>query len=62
MLRELEDEDGGCRMEDEGWRRWRMRMADGEDVWEEGRGKGVGVGREREWGIERKGAGMREKE
>ena len=36
-----------------------MRIEDGEDVWEEGRGKEVGEGRERESGIERKGVGMR---
>ena len=38
-----EDEDGG----------W------GEDVWGEVRGKEVGVGRERERGIEMKGSGVR---
>ena len=32
------------RMEDVWWIRRRMRMEDGEDVWEEGRGKEVGVG------------------
>ena len=36
------------RMQDEGWRGGRMRMEDREDVWEEGRGKEVGLGRERE--------------
>ena len=36
------------RMEDVGWRGGRLRMEDGEDVWEEFRGKEVWVGRERE--------------
>ena len=36
------------RMEDGGWRDGRMRMEDREDVWKEGRGKAVGVGREGE--------------
>ena len=52
MLRELYDDDGRCRVE-------RREDEDGEDVWEEGRGKEVGVGREREGWIEREGAGTR---
>ena len=44
---------------DVAWRVGRMRMEDGEDVWEEGSGKELGVGKEREWGMERKRAGMR---
>ena len=35
-------------MEDVWWQGGRMRMEDEEDVWEEGRGKEVGVGRERQ--------------
>ena len=35
-------------MEPGGWIGGRMRIEDGEDVWEQGKGKEVGVGRERE--------------
>ena len=36
------------RMEDGGWRGRRMRKEDREDIWEEGRGQELVVGRERE--------------
>ena len=49
------------RMENVWWREGKIMDGgwSGEDVWEEGRNKEVGVGRERERGIEMKGAGMR---
>ena len=41
-------EDFRMGMEDGGLRGGRMRIEDGEDIWEEGRGQELVVGRERE--------------